>query len=523
MKHISFSLAIAIFAASAAHAGIPASAWRLPRCARIEGDRLIVEVPPGDPDTTVETNAHCETEVDLAPLLAGGRGAVLSVRVRAENISNPDRRWNGVKAMLRYVGEDGLTYWPGAVLPLGSFDWREAKAHTSWLKGHPPPRGGRATLVLGLQGCTGRAEFDLSSLRLESEELGIPMVNEDYIVNYPAHSRPLKGFMLPGRDTTERDIADIAAMGATMARFQITRNWHKVDDNRDLPEYFAWLERRLDNLAEVLGWAAKYGLRICIDLHAVPGGKHGERPGQPIEMAMFTEDEYAEAFIEAWRLIATRFKGNPAIYGYDLVNEPTQQRPVKNNYWDLQRRAAEAVREIDPETPIVFAANLASRATAFAYLRPIEMDNVIYQAHCYLPNEFTHQGVNGNPSSTPNAPLTWPGRSQRTGEIWNKDYLRRVLQPVRDFQLRHHARIYVGEFSAAAWAEGAEKYLRDCIDLFEEYGWDWTYHAFREAPCWDVEKILPEGLAPNSSNNKQMIAAPADTPRKQALLDGFAR
>jgi hypothetical protein len=32
---------------------------------------------------------------------------------------------------------------------------------------------------------------------------------------------------------------------------------------------------------------------------------------------------------------------------------------------------------------------------------------------------------------------------------------------------------------AAEW-DCAAGYLRDCIDLFEEYGWDWTYHAYRE-------------------------------------------
>ena len=68
-----------------------------------------------------------------------------------------------------------------------------------------------------------------------------------------------------------------------------------------------------------------------------------------------------------------------------------------------------------------------------------------------------------------------------------KDYLRGILKPVRDFQLKHGARIYVGEFSAVAWAPGAEKYLEDCIALFEEYGWDWTYHAFREWQGWSVE------------------------------------
>ena len=79
---------------------------------------------------------------------------------------------------------------------------------------------------------------------------------------------------------------------------------------------------------------------------------------------------------------------------------------------------------------------------------------------------------------------------------------------------RHGARIYVGEFSAAAWAPGAETYLRDCIELFEEYGWDWTYHAFRESRVWDVEMEGPHwhGMVPAD-----------DSPRKRALLDGLRR
>ena len=94
-----------------------------------------------------------------------------------------------------------------------------------------------------------------------------------------------------------------------------------------------------------------------------------------------------------------------------------------------------------------------------------------------------------------------------------EDLLRRTLEPVRAFQKRHHARIYVGEFSAASYAPGAENYLRDAISLFEEYGWDWTYHAFREADVWNVEKV-------RNADGKYVPSA--DNPRKRALLDGFA-
>ena len=83
---------------------------------------------------------------------------------------------------------------------------------------------------------------------------------------------------------------------------------------------------------------------------------------------------------------------------------------------------------------------------------------------------------------------------------------------MRKFQLEHGAKIYIGEFSAIAWAEGADRYLADCISIFEEYGWDWTYHAFREWPGWSVEH---EGTGPSD------MRPSADTLRKRVLLRAF--
>ena len=331
--------------------------------------------------------------------------------------------------------------------------------------------------------------------------------------------------MLPGRATTEEDIETLHRWGATLVRFQITRNWWKVDDNQDLEEYARWIDHRLDNLEDVLRWCAARGMKVCIDLHQPPGGKRGVN-GKPYEMNLFHDRRYLEAFLDTWRRIARRCAAAKAacapalqsagstIYGYDLINEPHQRGPAKFDYWTVQRLAAEAVREIDPDTPIIVECNLAARARAFRYLRPLAMDNVIYQCHQYEPTPYTHQGVAGSAHSTHDRPLAWPGANPAGGLIWDKEAIRRELAPVREFQQRHGARIYVGEFSAAAWAPGAENYLRDCIDLFEEYGWDWTYHAFREAPVWDVEKeALPDGS----------FADAPDTPRKRVLLDAFAR
>ena len=95
---------------------------------------------------------------------------------------------------------------------------------------------------------------------------------------------------------------------------------------------------------------------------------------------------------------------------------------------------------------------------------------------------------------------------------WDMGFIRKRLAPVREFERKHGAKIYVGEFSAVSVAEGADKYIAECIALFEEYGWDWTYHAFREARCWSLEY---EGTSWDD------IHPSADNTRKRVVLDGL--
>ena len=87
---------------------------------------------------------------------------------------------------------------------------------------------------------------------------------------------------------------------------------------------------------------------------------------------------------------------------------------------------------------------------------------------------------------------------------------------MRDFEQRHGARIFVGEFSAMCYAEGADKYIADCISIFKEYGWDWTYHAFREWEGWSVEHTTKDGI----KEPRDFIPS-ADNPRKRVLIRGL--
>ena len=179
------------------------------------------------------------------------------------------------------------------------------------------------------------------------------------------------------------------------------------------------------------------------------------------------------------------------------------------DYFSLQKRAAEAIRAIDPETPIVIESNMMDSPEQFPYLPALELKDVIYQVHMYVPGGYTHQGL-GSANSPARPKYPDPDRG------WDREFLKKALVHVRDFEQRHGARIFVGEFSAMCYAEGADKYIADCISIFKEYGWDWTYHAFREWEGWSVEHTTKDGI-----KKPRDVIPSADNPRKRVLIRGL--
>ena len=478
--------------------------WRLSQYASISNDILVVDVPADTPYGMFGATAN----LDLAPY--EGRSLGATVMAEAGSISQADRSVHGLKFMLHFSNTlSGLECWPEARRPKAPFPWQRLEISDTLSGGNRSPTG---KLFCGLQGVTGRIAFDLSTLEIVSSKPFYPQENEDLVCTYTGRVRNApqrRGVMSPARDMTEDDFNTLAEWGATLLRYQMTDGPKSRGDEAIevyLARYHEWLGGRLDHLdRDVLPRAARYGIAVVVDMHTPPGGS--DKDG----FLMFRDKTFAEAFVECWREIAARFAGRAGIYGYDLCNEPNQRAPAAFDYWTLQRLAAEAIREIDPETPIVVESNNMDSPLAFSYLCPLDLTNVIYQLHMYEPGDFTHQIPKAGRTFSPEMAVSYPAPGK------DRAYLERTLAPVREFERRHGAKIYVGEFSASAWAPGADRYLRDCIALFEEYGWDWTYHAFREWEGWSVEhEPVSFGTTPDC------FRPSADNPRRRALLDGLS-
>jgi hypothetical protein len=317
----------------------------------------------------------------------------------------------------------------------------------------------------------------------------------------------LRGTMI-NPNVTEDHFRVLRSWNANHIRWQL--RWggfpHGPADTANATEYEAWLETALEHVDSLLPVCRELGIKILLDLQTPPGGRD-----QNDKWPLFYSKTFQDTFLIVWEKMANRYKNETQIMGYDLMNEPDDRDLVPGlmNWRDLAIEAVQRIRPIDTLHPIFVEASPVSGPTTLPKFEPLPFDNIMYSFHMYEPYQFIYQNVYTN-----DTPIYYPGIV--AGKMWNKEQLRALLQPNVDWQKAHNVSIHIGEFSAIRWAPGNStcNWLNDVIELFEEFGWNWDYHAFREWQGWDVEMI-------GDKNHPQHSPVPTD--RQLLLMEWFKK
>ncbi|HPD17742.1 MAG TPA: cellulase family glycosylhydrolase [Planctomycetota bacterium] len=445
---------------------------------------------------------HASIRLPLAVERLRGARLRCEALVKADNVAAPPHPWNGVKVMLHTVSPGG-DQWMQQDGIHGSFDWKPVR-FLAWV----PRDATAAELVLGLEATSGRVWFDDLSVTVASVPRPRPAKPATGTM-YKGHELPrLRGAMI-GPNVTAADLEVLGGQwGANHIRWQLI--WggfpHSPADKGDLAAYDAWLEGALKHLDELLPTCQRLGILVAVDLHTPPGGRD-----EGSSCRIFHEKRFQDKFVEVWEKIARRYRGHKAVWAYDLVNEPVEGFVPEGllDWQELAERTARRVRELDPDHAILIEPAPWGGPASLEHLVPIDVSGVVYSVHMYAPFQFTHQGIYGNPTG-----VAYPGKI--AGKEWNKDAIREAFRPAIEFQRDYGVHLYIGEFSAIRWAPGdsARAYLSDVIDVMEEQGWDWAYHAFREWDGWSVE---------HGGDRDDRTPTKTPTPREALLRFWFAK
>ncbi|MEU7132347.1 cellulase family glycosylhydrolase [Streptomyces sp. NPDC046261] len=233
-------------------------------------------------------------------------------------------------------------------------------------------------------------------------------------------------------DITERSLRDLAAHGFNFARLAVF--WDDLE-----PERGRYSERYLRKIERVLDWAHRYRIRVVIDAHQdVYGPAFGTHRGIPawatrtdgLPYNPHPDDWFAEYFEPAvqaafehlyededlrraqtrmWQVLAGRLAHHPAVFGYDLINEPMgRMRPGEDMFQAARRieatqitpmynRVADAIRAVDRRHWLFIEPTPAAGEGKRTGLGRVDDPKVVYAPHFY--NAAMEAGRDYDPAS----------------------------------------------------------------------------------------------------------------------------
>ena len=173
--------------------------------------------------------------------------------------------------------------------------------------------------------------------------------------------------------------------------------------------YMNFYEKRIDGIYELklnffdnLDWlieqCSKRGIYVILDLQGAFGSQNGQdHSGEEIkkfeDVTFYKDENLKKLTLNMWKEILNRYKINPAVAGYDNLNEPGEKSgSTKNYHSDFYNEIYKDIRSVDPNHIIIFE----SCWTIFDLPQPsrYRWENIVYEFHHYIwsaeKNSFLH-------------------------------------------------------------------------------------------------------------------------------------
>ncbi|TDO15140.1 aryl-phospho-beta-D-glucosidase BglC (GH1 family) [Mycobacterium sp. BK086] len=217
---------------------------------------------------------------------------------------------------------------------------------------------------------------------------------------------------------------------------------------------------RLEVLDAIIAYAGQDGMRVILDHHRSTEGAGASENG------LWYNSQYSEdQWVADWQALATRYKNNPTVIGFDLHNEPyngTWGGGGANDWARAAERAGNAVLQVNPNL-LIFVEGVANYQGQSYWWggnlmgvkdRPIVLtvpDRVVYSPHDYPNSVYAQPWFQGSNFGA-NLPNVFRN-------AWGYIYEQNI------------APIYIGEFGTklqdpkdAVWFEAITSYLSGDFD-----------------------------------------------------------
>lgn len=321
------------------------------------------------------------------------------------------------------------------------------------------------------------------------QRIRVPSLDQDYLGNDYI-----------GPPYSQADFNRLAALGANYVNLSIPGLF------TERPPYQLDTQAR-DHLDQLLEQARQADLFVTIAFRTGPGRsdftfyRDGAGVWYPPELLVedvWTNQAAQDAWVDMWRYTAQRYRNHPVVVGYELMVEPNADEVALDIYnpddfypayanttydWNrMHRPIVQAIREVDPDTPILLSGMGWGSVMWLPYLQPISDTRTVYAVHQYMPFLYTHQEPGDNRPYPGYFDVDWDNQPDHFNWNWMANYFSRL----DTFQAQHPGPQAMNEFGVARWAPGASDFMRDQMNYLEQRGmnyaiwvWDSTWEPWR--------------------------------------------
>jgi hypothetical protein len=186
----------------------------------------------------------------------------------------------------------------------------------------------------------------------------------------------------------EGDVRRIAESGFDHIRLPINSRIIQDEGGKPIEAGYALIDRCIE-------WCRTHRLWLLLDLHGAPGGQTGtnidDSPRGDPEL-FINPARYRDRTIDIWRRLATRYRYETVVMGYDLLNEPLPnewQHRYPAELVALYRDLTAEIRAIDPDHLIMYEGS--HWATNWSIFTEVWDQNSVLQFHRYwMPPDRAH-------------------------------------------------------------------------------------------------------------------------------------
>ncbi|MEP6926625.1 MAG: cellulase family glycosylhydrolase [Ginsengibacter sp.] len=254
---------------------------------------------------------------------------------------------------------------------------------------------------------------------------------------------------------TKADIDSLHAWGFNSVRLPLHYNLFTLAAEEEThPNKQTWLTKGFELTDSLLEWCKANKMYLILDLHAAPGGQGNDiniADRDTTKPALWQSDANKIKTIALWKKLAERYKNEPNIGGYDLLNETNWgfddslsdkhgQKELHNKpLRELLVNITKAIRSVDTKHIIIIEGN--SWGNNYKGIFPVWDKNMVISFHKY----------------------------------WNNNDLKSI-QYMLDTRNKNNVPIWIGETG-----ENSNVWFADAVHLFESnnIGWSW----------WPLKKI----------------------------------